>query len=109
LLTTGRLPIMLVMKSDVNYLSRLANLKLTEEEERQLPTQLDKIIDWVGQLAQLEIEAEEAEGENFTPVDFTLRLEPDEPGQSLPLAEVLAMAPEKEGDFFKVPRVLTGK
>ncbi len=106
MLMTGQLPIILGMKFDVNYLSKLANLNLTEEEEKQLPAQLEKIIDWVGQLTQLEIEED---GENFTPVDFTLRLEPDDPGQSLPLTEVLAMAPEKEGDFFKVPRVLTGK
>ncbi|MDD8020602.1 MAG: Asp-tRNA(Asn)/Glu-tRNA(Gln) amidotransferase subunit GatC [Acidobacteriota bacterium] len=93
------------MKLDLNHLSRLANLKLTEEEEKELPGQLDKIIDWVGQLSCLETDQEE----KFTPVNFSLRLEADQPEESLPPAEVLALAPDKEGDFIKVPRVLAGE
>lgn len=99
------MPIMLGMKFDLNHLSQLANLKLIEEEKKQLPEQIEKIIDWVGQLSLLET----GEEEKFAPVNFTLRLEADEPENPLPQSEVLAMAPDKEGDFIKVPKVLTGK
>jgi len=96
---------MVSMKFDLNHLSRLANLKLTEEEEKELPGQLEKIIDWVGELSCLETD----QAEKFTPVNFNLRLEADQPEKSLPPAEVLALAPDKEADFIKVPRVLTGE
>jgi len=105
LLTFLLLLIMISMKFDLNHLSQLANLKLTGDEEKELPGQLEKIIDWVGQLSRLETDQEE----KFTPVNFSLRLEADQPEESLPPAEVLAMAPDKEGDFIKVSRVLAGK
>jgi len=54
------------MKFDLNHLSQLANLRLTGEEEKELPGQLEKIIDWVGQLSCLETDQEE----KFTPVNF---------------------------------------
>jgi len=93
------------MKIDLEHLSRLANLELTEDEKRLLPGQMEKIIDWVGKLSSLKT----GEEEKYSPVDFSLRLEADQVGQSLAQSEVMAMAPEKEGDFLKVPKVLTGK
>ncbi|MDD8030840.1 MAG: Asp-tRNA(Asn)/Glu-tRNA(Gln) amidotransferase subunit GatC [Acidobacteriota bacterium] len=93
------------MKIDLNNLSRLANLELTEDEKELLPGQMEKIIDWVGQLSTLQIDGEE----KFISVDFNLRLDEDLPRESLPQSEVLSMAPEAEGDYIKVPRVLTEK
>jgi len=93
------------MKIDLEYLSQLANLELTDEERKILPGQMEKIIDWVGQLSSLAT----GEEEKYSPVDFTLRLQEDEVQPSLAQAEVLAMAPDKEGDFVKVPRVLREK
>ncbi|RFT16970.1 MAG: Aspartyl-tRNA(Asn) amidotransferase subunit C [Candidatus Saccharicenans subterraneus] len=93
------------MKVDLEHLSRLANLELTEEERKLLPGQMEKIIDWVGQLSSLAT----GEEEKYHQVDFSLRLEEDEVQPSLPQDEVLAMAPEKQGDFVKVPRVFREK
>ncbi|MCI4446163.1 MAG: Asp-tRNA(Asn)/Glu-tRNA(Gln) amidotransferase subunit GatC [Candidatus Aminicenantes bacterium] len=93
------------MKIDLEQISRLANLELTEEEKKILPDQMEKIISWVGQLASLKTSIEE----KYTPIDFSLRLDEDEIKKSLPQEEVLAMAPEKEGGFIKVPKVLQGK
>jgi len=96
---------MLNMKIDLEHLSALAYLELTEEERKTLPSQMEKIIDWVGQLANLKMEEEE----KYTPVEFSLRLEEDKIQESLPQEEVLAMSPAKDADFIKVPRVLQGK
>ncbi|MCR4396837.1 MAG: Asp-tRNA(Asn)/Glu-tRNA(Gln) amidotransferase subunit GatC [Candidatus Saccharicenans sp.] len=93
------------MKVDLEHLSRLANLELTEKEKELLPGQMEKIIDWVGQLSRLPAPEEE----KYSPVDFSLRLEDDLVRASLPQSEVLTMAPEKAGDFIKVPRVLPEK
>lgn len=96
---------MLNMKIDLEHISRLANLELTEEEKKILPGQMEKIIGWVGQLVSLKTDEEE----KYTPIDFSLRLDEDEIEKSLSQEEVLAMAPEKDGDFLKVPKVLQGK
>lgn len=96
---------MINMKIDLEHISRLANLELTEEEKKILPGQIEKIIGWVGQLASLKTDEEE----KYTPIDFSLRLDEDEIEKSLSQEEVLAMAPEKDGDFLKVPKVLQGK
>jgi aspartyl-tRNA(Asn)/glutamyl-tRNA(Gln) amidotransferase subunit C len=93
------------MKIDLDHISRLANLELTEEERKILPEQMEKIIDWVGQLSCLQVPAEE----KYTTVDFSLRLEEDQLRESLPQEDVLAMALEKDGDYIKVPKVLQGK
>lgn len=93
------------MKVDLEHLSRLACLELTEEEKELLPAQMEKIIDWVGQLSSLATGEEEKEASP----DFALRLQEDEIQPSLPQAEVLVMAPDKQGDFVKVPRVLKEK
>lgn len=93
------------MKVDLGHLSRLACLELTEEEKGLLPGQMEKIIDWVGQLSSLSAEEEE----KYAQVDFPLRLDEDKVCLSLAREEALAMAPEKQGDFVKVPRVLPEK
>ncbi|MBC7348773.1 MAG: Asp-tRNA(Asn)/Glu-tRNA(Gln) amidotransferase subunit GatC [Candidatus Aminicenantes bacterium] len=93
------------MKVDLEHLSRLANLELTEKEKELLPGQMEKIIDWVGQLSRLPTPEEE----KYSPVDFSLRLEDDLVQKSLPQSEVLNLAPDKAGDFIKVPRVLPEK
>lgn len=96
---------MLSMKVELEHLSRLANLELTEKEKELLPGQMEKIIDWVGQLSRLQT----TEEEKCSPVDFSLRLQDDLVQESLPQSEVLKMAPEKAGDLIKVPRVLPEK
>ncbi len=96
---------MLKMKIDLEHLSRLASLELTEEEKSLLPGQMEKIIEWVGQLSDLPLESEEP----FFPVDFSLRLDEDVVQPSLPQAEVLEIAPDKQGDFVRAPRVLKEK
>lgn len=96
---------MLNMKVELEHLSRLANLELTEKEKELLPGQMEKIIDWVGQLSRLQT----TEEEKYSPVDFSLRLQDDLVQESLPQSEVLRMAPEEAGGLIKVPRVLPEK
>lgn len=93
------------MKINLEHICRLANLELTEEEKKPISLQMEKIVEWVSQLAELETGTEEM----YTPVNFNLRMEEDKVAPSLSQEEVMAMAPEKEGDFIKVPKVLTGK
>jgi len=78
-------------------LEALARIRLSPEEEALLLKDLKRILDFVDALPRVEEgEAEEAWG----------RLREDEPRPSLPREEALALAPEAEEGFFRVPPVL---
>ncbi|GAA6755620.1 glutamyl-tRNA amidotransferase [Thermus sp. 2.9] len=78
-------------------LEALAKIRLAPEEEALLLQDLKRILDFVDALPRVEGVEEEA------PLG---RLREDEPWPSLPQEEALALAPEKEAGFFRVPPVL---
>lgn len=78
-------------------LEALAKLRLAPEEEGLLLEDLKRILAFVDTLPQVEaLEAEEAWG----------RLREDAEGASLPQDQALALAPDREEGFFRVPPVL---
>lgn len=91
------------IKINVAYVAKLARLALTEEEIKYLGRQLDKILDYINKLNEVEIKTTE-------PMSHVLPLEnvyrEDEVKPSLSVDEVLKNAPSKQDTFFKVPRVI---
>lgn len=94
---------MAIGKKEVEYVARLARLTLSEEEKERFTHQLDQILEYVQQLNQLDTE-------NVLPTSHVLDLKnilrEDEVKPSLPLSEALANAPQANGDFFVVPKVI---
>ena len=94
---------MTLTPDDVAALARLARIELSEAELGHLAPQLDQILAAVRQVADV------ATGD-IPPMSHALPLtnvfRPDEVRPSLPLADVLAGAPEAEQDRFRVPRIL---
>lgn len=87
----------------VRKVALLARLKLTETEEQQFTEQLNSILDYVQQLEELNTENIEPttraiELSNITRQD---ELKPFEDRES-----ILDIAPDREDDFFKVPKIL---
>ena len=82
------------------HVARLARLALREDEIERLQDQLNAILDAVGKVSELDLA-------DVPPTSHPLVLvnvfAPDEPAPSLPLEDALANAPEREGDFFRVP------
>ena len=91
-------------RSDVEHVAHLARLGLTEDELTLLEGQLNHILDQYAILARLDTE-------HIPPTAQTIELEnilrDDVAGPSLSVDAVLANAPEREGDFFLVPPILT--
>ena len=88
---------------DIEHVARLARLELTAEERERLRSQLGAILEHaakVGEVATADV----------PPTAYAIPranvLRPDERRPSLPLADVLANAPEPEDDRFKVPRIV---
>jgi aspartyl-tRNA(Asn)/glutamyl-tRNA(Gln) amidotransferase subunit C len=96
---------------DVRRVAELANLELTDEEEPRMQRDLNAILGHIAQLNELDtagIPAMAQVGEMLGGVvdgtDLSLREDTVRP--SLDRAKVMAAAPESDGRFFKVPKVI---
>ena len=91
---------MAITRDDVLHVARLARLALREDEVERLQEQLNAILDAVGKVSELDLA-------DVPPTSHPLALvnvfAPDEPALCLPVEDALANAPEREGDFFRVP------
>jgi aspartyl-tRNA(Asn)/glutamyl-tRNA(Gln) amidotransferase subunit C len=91
---------MAITRADVEHMARLARLALREDEIERLQEQLNAILDAVGKVSELDLA-------DVPPTSHPLALvnvfESDAPRPCLPVEDALANAPEREGDFFRVP------
>jgi len=94
---------MKVTREEVLHIARLARVGLAEEEIRRFSEQLSKLLDTFGVLQQVD-----TEGVPPTAQSVTLQsvMRNDEVVASLPADDVLANAPRREGDCFRVRAVL---
>lgn len=97
-----------VTVADVERVAELANLELEPEESRSMVHDLNAILGYVAQLNELDTagviplaQVSELEG---TGVANALRADVRVP--SLEPASVMPQAPETDGSFFKVPKVI---
>ncbi len=110
---------MKVNEQDVAYVADLANLELTEEERARMLRDLNSILEYIEHLNELDTENVEpmAQVSDRYGVDqsrqgserFSYASREDiEHGlrESLPHEEALKNAPETEGTFFEVPKVI---
>ncbi|SHJ37917.1 Asp-tRNA(Asn)/Glu-tRNA(Gln) amidotransferase subunit GatC [Desulfofundulus thermosubterraneus] len=88
---------------DVEHVALLARLELSDEEKQMYAKQLNAILEYAQMLNELNTD-------DIPPTAHVLPLKnvwrEDEVGEHLPPEEVLANAPETEGQFFKVPRIV---
>jgi aspartyl-tRNA(Asn)/glutamyl-tRNA(Gln) amidotransferase subunit C len=100
-----------VTVEDVRRVAELANLELTSEEEPRMQRDLNAILGHISQLNELDTEGIPAMaqvGEVLGAVADTTGafLRADAVRSSLDRAAVMAEAPESDGRFFKVPKVI---
>ena len=90
-------------RATVDYVARLSRIELSEAEKDLFAGQLSKILDYIAQLNQLDTS-------NVAPlaqaVEIANVLREDVPRPSLTPGEAVRNAPERAGDFYKVPAVL---
>lgn len=89
----------------VRHVARLARLDLPEEQLTRLGGQLESILEYVQQIGKVDVAGVEPMA-HATPLHNVLREDEAQPG--LPLEKVLQNAPETDGLFFKVPKVIGG-
>lgn len=95
---------MAVDKETVEKLAHLARLELSDEQIEKYRRDLGDILDWVAKL-------EEVETENVQPLtnpnEEKVPMREDRPNNYFKGQEALKNAPEKDGDYFIVPKVLS--
>ena len=92
-----------ISRDEVAHLARLARLAVTEEELDQFAGQLDVIISSVARVG--EVVADDIPPTTHA-VPLTNVLRDDTVAPSLERADALAGAPDAEGAYFRVPRIL---
>ena len=95
-----------VTVEEVERVAELANVELTPEESGRMLRDLNAILDYVAELNELDTEgvAPLAQVSELNAVVTALRR--DEVRPSLDRAAVMSQAPETDGAFFKVPKVI---
>ncbi len=94
---------MKLSREEVLHIARLARLGLTEDEVDRLREQLSNILDNFEVLQRVDTTNVPPTAQS---IDLQNVMRADEVAPSLPPGEVLANAPRKEGDFFRVRAVL---
>lgn len=108
---------MRVTEKDVRYVEDLANLELTDLERSRMVKDLNSILDYVNQLneldtsqvepmAQVQSAGQAADASTAEPGDHSYVMRVDELRPSLSHETAMTNAPETDGTYFKVPRVI---
>ncbi|GAB3306457.1 Asp-tRNA(Asn)/Glu-tRNA(Gln) amidotransferase subunit GatC [Hymenobacter tenuis] len=84
-------------------LAHLARLEFDDTKEQQMLGDLNKILDWVDQLRQLDTTDVEPLVHLSQEVNV---MRPDEAHNSVSHQAGLSNAPRKDSDYFRVPKVL---
>jgi aspartyl-tRNA(Asn)/glutamyl-tRNA(Gln) amidotransferase subunit C len=97
-----------VTVGDVERVAELAHLELTAEETPGMLHDLNAILDYVAELNELDTSGVEplAQVTELLSVGGASELRDDAVRPSLDRAVVMGQAPETDGAFFKVPKVI---
>jgi aspartyl-tRNA(Asn)/glutamyl-tRNA(Gln) amidotransferase subunit C len=90
---------------DVRHVAKLARLDLDERHLQTFTGQLESILGYVAKIGQVDISGIEPMA-HAIPLANVLREDVVQPG--LALDKVLQNAPETDGPFFKVPKIIGG-
>jgi aspartyl-tRNA(Asn)/glutamyl-tRNA(Gln) amidotransferase subunit C len=91
---------MAIDRETVIHVARLARLDLRPDEVDRLTGELGAILDAVSKVSELDLADVPPTSH---PLDLVNVWDEDEPRPSLPLDDVFANAPAREGDLFRVP------
>jgi len=94
---------MIIDQKIVAKIANLARLKIPAEEQTNVAGELNKILDWVAQLDEVNVEGVEPLA---SVNDTSLRARPDIVNDGGKPQDILANAPAKTADFFTVPKVV---
>jgi aspartyl-tRNA(Asn)/glutamyl-tRNA(Gln) amidotransferase subunit C len=93
-----------ITRDDILHVAGLAHLELREDEVERLEEQLRVILEAVGKVSELDLADVPPTSH---PLDVVNVWDEDTPRPCLTLDDVFSNAPDREGDFFRVPPTTT--
>jgi aspartyl-tRNA(Asn)/glutamyl-tRNA(Gln) amidotransferase subunit C len=96
---------MKITNKDVEHVARLARLALTEEEKERYTAQLEGILGYIDVLNKADT-ANVPPTSHVLPMSNVWREDKAEPNRLGSQADILKNAPDAEGPFFKVKKVI---
>jgi aspartyl-tRNA(Asn)/glutamyl-tRNA(Gln) amidotransferase subunit C len=87
----------------IRHIARLSRIELTEEETKEFLGQLSDILAYFDKLSELDTDNTEPQSHA---VELNNVLADDTVLETLTTDQALANAPDRDGPFFKVPKVL---
>jgi aspartyl-tRNA(Asn)/glutamyl-tRNA(Gln) amidotransferase subunit C len=100
---------MKITDKDVVYVADLANLELTAQERERMAKDLNSILDYIDRLNELDTAKVPAMAQSLTSSSVASdsgAWREDDLRPCLPREDALKNAPETDGSFFKVPKVI---
>jgi aspartyl-tRNA(Asn)/glutamyl-tRNA(Gln) amidotransferase subunit C len=94
---------MKLTRDEVLHIAHLARIELKEEEVEKFRRELSEILNFVEKLNELDTEGIDPKFQIIPPENV---LREDVPSLSLPKEKVFMNAPESDGEFFIVPKVV---
>lgn len=94
---------MKLSKEEVEHVARLARLGVNEAEKESFSRQLSEILSYIGKLNELDTSKIEPTSHVL---DLSNVFRDDGVRESLPPSDVLANAPDRVNDHFRVPKII---
>ncbi|MEK7385043.1 MAG: Asp-tRNA(Asn)/Glu-tRNA(Gln) amidotransferase subunit GatC [candidate division NC10 bacterium] len=93
----------MITREDVEHVARLARLELSDAEIERMSEQLNAILGYIDKLRELDITNVEPTS-HAVPLVNVMR--EDEVVPCVPTDAMLANAPDRVGELFRVPRII---
>lgn len=94
---------MTIDQKKVEAVAHLARLGLSEEDRAQFQRHLSAILDYIEQLKELDVTSVQPLAHVG---DFSNAFREDAPQSPLPPEAALQNAPDRQGDLFRVPKIV---
>ncbi len=88
---------------EVEHVARLARLELSSADKERMRRELDSILSYIDKLRALDTEGVEPTSHA---VPMTNVMREDAPRSSFLQSDMLANAPDRSGEFFRVPKII---
>ena len=89
-----------ITKDEVLHVARLARLDLSDDDVARFQEQLSDILEAVSKVSELDLADVPPTAH---PLEIANAWAEDVPHDCLPLDDVFANAPDRDGDYFRVP------
>ncbi len=97
---------MIITQKDIIRAERLARLSLPESKVEEFSTRLSKVFSWIDQLKEVDVTGVRPLVNPMMDFSDHTPMRQDEVHQTNTTQDVLSNAPDKDHDFFLVPKVV---